>query len=128
MRGDRLQNAPAHLTRLGNDGEPLTGRPLPLVEKEVTFGTDPIQSDYVLDHPSIAALHARLKRTDSNDFLIIDNDTVAGTWVNYDPVPKDGCILKHGDVVNFGQLVFRFSLRKPPADAEPKIIPEATTE
>jgi len=128
MRTDRLQNAPANFIQLGTNGEPLTGHPIPLVENEITFGTDPIQSAYVLDHPSIAALHARLKRTENGDFLLTDNSTVAGTWVNFEPVPKEGCILKHGDVVNFGQLTYRFALRKPPDDSEPKIIPEATPE
>jgi len=128
MRVDRLQNAPAHFVQLGKNGEPLTGHPIPLLGDEITFGTDPIQSAYVLDHPSIAALHARLKRTDNGDFLLTDNGTVAGTWVNFEPIPKEGRILKHGDVVNFGQLTYRFALRKPPADSEPNIIPEAPPE
>jgi hypothetical protein len=127
-RPDRWQDAPAYFTRLGADGEPTTGHPIPIAEKETTFGTDPVQAEHVLDHPSIASLHARIKRTESGDFLIFDNNTVAGTWVNYDPIPKDGCVLKHGDMVHFGQLMYRFSLKKPPADAEPKIIPEATIE
>jgi hypothetical protein len=127
-RSERWQDAPAHLTRLRSDGEPMTGNPIPLVEKENTFGTDPVQAAHVLDHPSLAALHARLKRTDGGDFLLIDNNTVAGTWVNYDPVPKDGRFLKHGDVVHFGQLMYRFSLKNPPATVEPKIIPEAPAE
>lgn len=125
---ERWQNAPAHLTRLGAGGEPATGHPIPLIEKETTFGTDPVQAEHVLDHPSIAALHARIKRTEGGDFLLSDNNTVAGTWVNYEPVTKDGIILKHGDVVHFGQLMYRFSLKNPPAGAEPKIIPEASAE
>ena len=111
---DRLQDAPAYLTRLGPDGEPVTGQPIPLTEKVTTFGTDPVQAVHVLDHPSIAALHARLKQTESGEFLLVDNDTVAGTWVNYDPVPKDGRIMKHGDVVHFGQLMYRFALKNTP--------------
>jgi len=127
-RTDRWQDAPAYLTRLGADGEPMTGHPIPLSEKELTFGTDPVQSEHVLDHPSVAALHARIKRKDGGDFFVIDNNTVAGTWINYDPIPKEGRVLKHGDVVHFGQLMYRFALKNPPADAEPKIIPEAPTE
>jgi hypothetical protein len=127
-RAERVQDAPAYLTRLRVDGEPMTGNPIPMVEQETTFGTDPVQATHVLDHPSVAALHARLKRTDSGDFLLLDNHSVAGTWVNYDPIPKSGRILKHGDVVHFGQLMYRFSLKNPPADAEPKIIPEAPAE
>jgi hypothetical protein len=127
-RGERWQDAPAYLTRLRADGEPMTGHPVPLTEKETTFGADPVQATHVLDHPSIAALHARLKRTEVGDFTLADNNSVAGTWVNYDPVSKAGRVLKHGDVVHFGQLMYRFSLKHPPADAEPKIIPEAPAE
>jgi hypothetical protein len=127
-RADRLPDAPAYLTRLGPDGEPVTGRPIALVEKEITFGTDPVEAMHVLDHPSIAALHARIRQMDGSDFQVIDNDTVAGTWVNYETIPKSGRILKHGDVVNFGQLMYRFTLKNPPAEPEPKIIPEASAE
>jgi hypothetical protein len=128
MRAERWQDAPAYLTRLGLDGEPMTGRPIALVEKEITFGTDPVEAMHVLDHPSIAALHARIRQKDGNEFQLFDNGTVAGTWVNYEPVPQNGCILKHGDVVNFGQLMYRFSLKNPPAEPEPKIIPEVPAE
>lgn len=125
---ERLQDAPAYLTRLREDGEPVTGNPIALAELETTFGTDPVQATHVFDHPSIAALHARLKRTDGGDFLLLDNSSIAGTWVNYDSVPKGGRLLKHGDMVHFGQLMYRFSLKNPPADVEPKIIPEAPAE
>jgi hypothetical protein len=125
---ERWQDAPASLTRLGADGEPVTGHPIPLTEKETTFGTDPVQAEHVLDHPSIAPLHARIKRTDSGDFFLFDNNTVAGTWVNYDSISRDGSVLKHWDVVHFGQLMYRFALKNPPAAAEPKIIPEASAE
>jgi hypothetical protein len=127
-RAERWQEAPAYLTRLRTDGEPMTGLPVPLTEKETTFGTDPVQAMHVLDHPSVAALHARLKQTEGGDFTLADNNSVAGTWVNFDPVSKAGRVLKHGDVVHFGQLMYRFSLKHPPADAEPKIIPEAPAE
>lgn len=125
---ERVQDAPAYLTRLRADGEPLTGNPISLSDQEITFGTDPVQATHVLDHPSVAALHARLKRAEGDDFLLIDNNSVGGTWVNYDSIPKSGRVLKHGDVVHFGQLMYRFSLRNPPAETEPKITPEAPAE
>jgi hypothetical protein len=128
MWSERWQNAPANLVRLGSEGEPVTGHPIGLNEKETSFGTDPVQAEHVLDHPSIDALHARLKRTPGGDFMLSDNNTVAGTWVNYDLITGSGHVLKHGDVVHFGQLMYRFSLKNPPADAEPKIIPEASAE
>ena len=118
----RLPDAPAYLTRLTNGGEPASAAPIPLIEKEMTFGTDPVQSLRVLDDPSISPLHARIKRNGEGAFHIYDHGSVAGTWVNYEPVTRDGCRLAHGDRIHFGQLLYRFELRQPPTEPEPKII------
>ncbi len=128
MRPEVMPDAPAWLVRLRPDGEPATGAPIPILDKEITFGTDPVQSAHVLDHPSISPLHARLRQADDGAYLLADQGAVAGTWVNYEPVTQEGCILKHGDVVHFGQLMYRFALQNPPAEPEPKIIPEAPAE
>jgi len=118
----RLPDAPAYLTRLTNGGEPATAMPIPVLEKEMTFGTDPVQSLRVLDDPSISPLHARIKRNGEGAFHIYDHGSVAGTWVNYEPVTREGRRLAHGDRIHFGQLLYRFDLNQPPAEPEPKII------
>ena len=118
----RLPDAPAYLTRLTNGGEPATAAPIPMLEKEMTFGTDPVQSLRVLDDPSISPLHARIKRNGDGAFHIYDHGSVAGTWVNYEPVTREGRHLAHGDRIHFGQLMYRFELNKPPAQPEPKVI------
>jgi hypothetical protein len=118
----RLPDAPAYLTRLTNGGEPATAAPIPVLEKEMTFGTDPVQSLRVLDDPSISPLHARIQRNGEGAFHIYDHGSVAGTWVNYEPVTREGCRLAHGDRIHFGQLMYRFELKQPPIEPEPKII------
>ena len=118
----RLPDAPAYLTRLTNGGEPATAAPIPVLEKEMTFGTDPVQSLRVLDDPSISPLHARIKRNGDGAFHIYDHGSVAGTWVNYEPVTREGRRLSHGDQIHFGQLMYRFELHQPPAEPEPKVI------
>jgi hypothetical protein len=118
----RLPDAPAYLTRLTNGGEPASAAPIPVLEKEMTFGTDPVQSLRVLDDPSISPLHARIKRNGEGAFHIYDHGSVAGTWVNYEPVTREGRRLTHGDRIHFGQLLYRFDLNRPPAEREPKII------
>ena len=88
----------AHLQRLLSDplaapGEtfkPAPVSPIPLTEKEITFGTDPVQSLYVLDDPSLAPRHARITQTEDGQFLVADAGTIAGTWVNFEPVGKEG--------------------------------------
>ena len=118
----RLPDAPAYLTRLTNGGEPATAAPIPVLDKEMTFGTDPVQSLRVLDDPSISPLHARIKRNGEGSFHIYDHGSVAGTWVNYEPVTREGRRLSHGDRVHFGQLLYRFELNQPPAETEPRVI------
>ncbi|MGA7192297.1 MAG: FHA domain-containing protein [Anaerolineales bacterium] len=117
-------NAPASLIRLRPDLEPMTGNPIPLTENETSFGTDPAQANIVLDDPSIAPRHARIAQSEDGIFRLRDEGSVAGTWVNYDSIRKEGYTLQHGDVIHFGQLVFRFQLKKPPSAKEPKITRE----
>jgi hypothetical protein len=118
----RVVQAPAYLTRLTNGGEPASAAPIPLAEKDMTFGTDPVQSKRVLDDPSISPLHARIKQTEDGSFIIYDHGSVAGTWVNFEPTTREGQRLAHGDRIHFGQLVYRFDMNQPPAVPEPKIV------
>lgn len=118
----RVPEAPAYLIRLTSDGEPASGTPIPIADKELTIGTDPVQSMYVLDDPSIAPLHARLKQNGEGVFMIYDHGSIAGTWVNFEPVTRDGRRLQHGDQIHFGQMLYRFDLKKPPAESGPKVI------
>ncbi len=123
-RTEETPEAPAYLVRLRSNGEPAGGRPIPLLEKEITFGTDPVQASYVLDDPSISPLHARLRQGEGGEFVLADHGSIAGTWVDYEPAPPEGRALKHGDVVHFGRLMYRFVLHDPPPEAEPTITPE----
>jgi hypothetical protein len=121
-KSPRVPEAPAYLLRLTNGGEPASSLPIPILEKDISFGTDPVQSMRVLDDPSISPLHARIKQKPDGSFYIYDHGSVAGTWVNYEPVTRDGRRLAHGDRIHLGQLMYRFDLKQPPAEPEPKII------
>lgn len=122
----RVPEAPAYLKRLTHGDEPASSLPIPILEKEMTFGTDPVQSLQVLDDPSISPLHARIKRNGDGAFHIYDHGSVAGTWVNYEPVTREGRRLSHGDRIHLGQLMYRFELSQPPAEPEPKVISRKT--
>jgi hypothetical protein len=49
--------------------------------------------------------------------LLEDEHTIAGTWINYSLVPKDGVKIEHGDLIHFGRNGFRFTY------IEPKYVP-----
>ena len=120
--------APASLLRINSDGQAATVAPIRLIEKEITFGTDPVQCNQILDDPSISSIHARLRQTDKGGYLLQDNNSIAGTWVNYEPVLREGYRLMHGDMINFGQVTYRFMLKAPPAVSPPKITVQNTEE
>jgi hypothetical protein len=120
--------AAASLIRITADGQVLPVAPIALVEQEIIFGTDPVQCTQILDDPSISLVHARLRQTEDGGFLLLDNGSVAGTWVNYEPIPREGYRLVHGDMVNFGQLIYRFALRVPPVTSKPTITVQGIEE
>ncbi|MFN8384278.1 MAG: FHA domain-containing protein [Anaerolineales bacterium] len=122
------KEAAASFIRINPDGQFAAVAPIPLAEKETVFGTDPVQCTQILDDPSISSVHARLRLTDDGGYLLQDNNSIAGTWVNYEPVPREGYRLKHGDMVHFGQLMYRFMLKVPPAIPTPKITVQPVEE
>jgi len=122
-----LSEAVATLVSLTPDGQPSTRNPIPIIEKETVLGADPVQCNQLLDDPSVAPVHARLKQTADGGFILSDNGSVAGTWVNYEPVPREGRPLRSGDLVHFGQLIFRFQLRTAPPVSQPRVVVEDQT-
>jgi len=113
--------AAASLLRVNAEGQALPVTPIALVEQEIIFGTDPTQCNQIMDDASISAVHARLRQTEDGGFLLLDTGSIAGTWVNYDLIPREGYRLAHGDMVNFGYLMYRFTLRALPVISKPTI-------
>jgi hypothetical protein len=91
------------------------GDPIPLIGVDLTFGRDAALASVVLDDASISGLHARLIRQADGGYILKDQGSLGGTYVNFAPVPESGSRLHHGDRVHIGRLSFRFRL----ADAPP---------
>jgi hypothetical protein len=123
-RRSKGANALAYLERLDEEGHTLPGAQIALVGDEMTFGTDPVQATFVLDDPSVSPLHARLRLDEQGNSMLVDQASVAGTWVNYQQVNGEGCKLQHGDIIHFGRLSYRFMMSEPPAIPDPRVIPE----
>ena len=113
------RNALAYLDPLTGSGEPTLPAQMQITSASVTLGRDPQKSDLVIVDPSIAGLHAAIHQ-EGKSFRIADLGSVAGTWVNYVPVPASGIELKQADIIHLGQVGFRFNL------AEPGSLPKIT--
>lgn len=94
---------------------------IPLSRRETRLGSDEKAVNYKLSSPSVSPVHARILQTADGGFLIQDAGSVAGTWVNYVPVPAKGVLLRHGDLVQIGKVAFRFELANPPEEHQPHI-------
>jgi len=117
-----IPTAPAAvLVRLGENNEPLTGAAIPLGDPEITFGHDPTQATCVLEDATLDGLHARLRIEPDGSFILTDQGSLAGTWVNYAPISGEGVRLEHGDLIHLGRLAFRFNLSKPTQIRKPTI-------
>ena len=98
--------------------------------EEVLLGRDATLVSIAVADPSVNPLHAKLIRLAGGEYLIRDQGSVAGTWVNFEPIAEQGQILRHGDWIHLGRSAFRFYLSSPPpprrvevrllADLEPR--------
>jgi hypothetical protein len=115
-------DAVALLNPVVEDGEGAL--PIPITSGDVLLGSDPNQVDLVLNDPCIEAVHARLTQEPDGNFTLIDQGSIAGTWINYAPVDQKGTRLQHGDLVHFGRLGFHFSSRQPIQILRPSVVPD----
>jgi hypothetical protein len=96
---------------------------IPLVGMDTILGRDPSLAAIPIEDASVDRLHARLIRQADGEYLIRDQDSTAGTWVNYREIPKSGTRLKHGDLVQLGDVAFRFQYTDPPPPRPVKVQP-----
>lgn len=120
---DNLAKSMAFLTRITDEYQFENATPIPLTSLTTMIGNDPKQATLIIDDPSVESLHASLIQKADGSFYIVDKGSIAGTWVNYIPISKQEIKLEHGDLLNFGRVAFRFTLRKPARVRKPVITP-----
>lgn len=85
-----------------------TGESIPLIGTDIFIGSDPSLTAVPLEDPSVDRMHARLIRQVDGSYLLKDQGSVAGTWVNYEEIPEEGLLLIDGDRIHFGRAFFQF--------------------
>ena len=122
-KGSGRQREPfAYLVGISEEGEPVQSLMFEITTDEITFGSDANQAAVTLEDPAVDSLHSRLWRDDKGDFYIADQQSVAGTWVNYAPVTKSGCRVEHGDIIHIAKVGFRFTKNKPTRPRQPVVL------
>lgn len=117
----------AYLNPLSENSQLVDSTPFPIQAEEVIIGNDPDRANLVLQDNSIEKVHARLVIKSDGAFRIFDEGSIAGTWLNYSPVSRNGADLEHGDIVHFGRSGFRFTIHQPKQIRRPVVTPMATS-
>jgi hypothetical protein len=90
-------------------GEP----PIRLSSQPITWGSDQSQATIWMDDKALEAVHCRLWFAEDQRYYLADNQSAAGTWVNYGLVSEAGVELKHGDIIRIGDLMYRYEENPP---------------
>jgi len=110
----RLRTEPfAYLVELDNDGQALPDTEFPITTAELNFVSDAAETTLTIPDPAVEGQHTRIWRDEQARFFVADLGTVAGTWLNYAPVPTSGSQLEHGDLVHVAKHGYRFTFSRP---------------
>jgi hypothetical protein len=126
-RREDSPKAYASLIPLGEDQQLVLPAPFQIVADQIAIGCDPNQTALTLDEPALEPVHTRLVR-EGEKLRVLDGNTTAGTWVNYERIPPQGVLLEHGDLLHIGRVGFRFALREPGHQPKPVVIPLDTPD
>lgn len=80
-------------------------------QDDVILGNDPSPGIINIPHPSVAKLHARITVQPGGEFVITDEGSPAGTWINYKQILSNKPHpLKDGDIIHIGEAGFRYQV------------------
>jgi hypothetical protein len=116
-----IPNAPAFLRRVAEGDETVEGPPIPINADEILLGSDPNRATLVLADECIEGLHACLTHKADGSFWLADKGSISGTWINFSPISNEAVRLQNGDLVHFGRVGFRFTIRQPVQVLKPSI-------
>ncbi|MBN1315427.1 MAG: FHA domain-containing protein [Anaerolineales bacterium] len=113
------------------EGDDPSRKPIELVGDNIRIGRDEALAQVVLNDRSVSRLHARISeegdRKGGARFMLYDEGSTSGTYVNYEPVGINGQWLQHDDIVNLGRVRMQFKLRdRLPAGKEGEAAIDAT--
>jgi len=104
------------LIPLGGTGDE-SEQTLMITQTETIIGMDPICADQVIHDEDISDVHARL-HVQEGGFWLQDMGSSTGTWVNYTEIGTKHVQIHPGDLIHFGSVGFRFTIKDNPTPSE----------
>ncbi len=125
-RSDKKHPSPkvvAYLEYLETNGTGKNPGPIPVKVGETTFGKDSTKASITLDDNSLSNLHTRLVVSSDGTCLLFDEDSIAGTWLNFIPVSSGGEIVHHGDIIHIGRIGLCYKITNKDLIPKPVVLP-----
>jgi hypothetical protein len=79
------------------------GQPIPIHAHSLYIGRDQSRAQIVFADPSVSRLHARLVEEVDGVFMLHDEGSASGTFVNDERVDLQPRLLRSGDLIEFGR-------------------------
>jgi|GEM_PF-4352379 len=98
----------AELALISHDIDSAVGYNIPLGDRKFTIGSDRFLADVVLNGVGIEGRHTLIWHDVEGRYHASDATPGAGTLVNGQPVPVEGSLLRPGDEVQVGPVVYRY--------------------
>ncbi|MCS6963660.1 FHA domain-containing protein [Thermoflexus sp.] len=86
-------------------------RQIPIRSIHVRLGRDESLANIVFNDRTVSRLHCRIEEVEEGVFMIYDEGSTSGTYVNYEQVPMNGARLQDGDLINMGRVQLHFRLK-----------------
>jgi pSer/pThr/pTyr-binding forkhead associated (FHA) protein len=109
-RSSNQESTPPRLVRVEKSTSADGINEIILEDVEIIVGSDPDQVNIALSSPSISPQHAVLVKSERGSAKVADLGSESGTWVNYAPVSSAGVLLHNGDIIQFGDIAFRYKI------------------
>ncbi len=113
----------ATLTEVNGNLEETGEETIILETNPQSWGSEQNLVDHWINDPALESVHTRIWRDPNGFFLIADQQTQLGTLVNFSPIPPDGVTLMHGDIIQIGDIRYRFLENTPRSSWQAEVQP-----
>ena len=93
------------------EGDDSHREPIDIISENTRLGRDEALAQVVLNDRSVSRLHARITEEETGRFVLYDEGSTSGSYVNYEPVGIKGQLLQHDDIVNLGRVKLQFKVK-----------------
>ncbi len=93
------------------EGDDSHQEPIDIISENTRLGRDEALAQVVLNDRSVSRLHARITEEEAGRFVLYDEGSTSGSYVNYEPVGIKGQWLQHDDIVNLGRVKLQFKVK-----------------